>query len=248
MKKSFILLAAAVLTSSIAMSQDDVQDLKKNYVRLQYVAPIGAYSDFFSSGIGAEYGRHFYFNTMWFDCITPGIDITFAEVALNFGNRYNYNEQGDILNGMMTRKGVNCFFYSDGGFLSTVGVKLGPVFTYNIVDDLFADFYIKYAPSFIWGSRSLNFVDMTDAHRAIEDMSSMYAGFAHRLSTGLNIKYRFFTFGIEFLFGKTTMNFSKEIVPQAIDPIPNNGSDTWRLTDEKKLGLNTFKITIGYLF
>jgi hypothetical protein len=248
MKKSFILLLViTALVSSSLMSQESIEDLRKNYVRLQYVSPIGEYSDFYGGGLGAEYGRHFYFNTTWFECITPGIDITFAEIALDFGNRYNYNEHGSAIDRMITSKGVPCFFHSDGGFISTIGVKLGPVFTYNIVDDLFADFYIKYAPSFVWGSRSIYFVDMTNEHRAIDDQSSMAAGFAHRLSTGLNIKYKFFTFGVEFLFGKTTMNYSKDIVPQAIDPKPISG-DTWKLNSEQKLGLNTFKVSIGYLF
>ena len=248
MKKNFILLLAiAALSSSMLVSQESNQDVKENYIRLHYVSPIGEYSDFYSGGIGAEYGKFFSFNTMWFGCITPGIDITFADIALNFGNRFNYNEQGDFIDRVITRNGIPCFFHSDGGFFSTLSVKVGPAFTYNLIDDLFADLSIKYAPTFAWGSRKMNFVDMTNDHRAIDDMSSMYAGFSHRLSTGVNIKYKFFTFGVEFLFGKTTLNYSKEIVPQALNSVVANG-DTWKLTDEKKMGLNTFKVSVGYLF
>jgi hypothetical protein len=248
-KKVIFILLSSLIISNILFAQGGLSDLKTNYVRLQYVSPIGEYSDFYSGGLSAEYGKHFYFNTIWFNCITPGIDITFAELAFNFGDRYNYNEHGDAINKVITRKGVPCFFYSDGGFLSTLGVKLGPVFTYYLVDDLFADFYVKYAPAFVWGSRTMNFVDMTNEHTLIDDPSSMYAGFAHRLSTGLNIKYKFFTFGIELLFGKTTMNYGKDIVPQKRDVVDGSlSSDTWKLTDKKQIGLNTFKINIGYLF
>ncbi|MDR1848233.1 MAG: hypothetical protein LBR17_09015 [Bacteroidales bacterium] len=248
MKKNLILLlVCAALSGNIFMSQAYAQDFKKNYVRLQYVNPIGQYSDYYSAGVGAEYGKHFYFNTMLFDVLKPGIDLTFVEFAINFGDRYNYNEQADLLNGKINRKGIDCWFYSDGGFLSTVGVKLGPVITYNIVDDLFADFYIKYAPSLVWGSRTMNFVDMDNDHRTIDDPSSMFVGFVHRFSMGLNLKYSFFTFGIELLFGKTTLNYGDEIVPEPLDPIPSVG-DTWKLTDKKSMGLNTIKINVGYLF
>ena len=255
MKKNFILLLAiAALSSNMLISQELTQDLKSNYVRFQNAYPIGEYSDFYRGGAGAEFGKFFYFNTMWFDCITPGIDITFAEVALNIGRRFNYNEQGDIIDRTITRNGVRCFFHSDGGFFSTLSVKVGPAFTYNLIDDLFADLSIKYAPTFAWGSRSINFVDMNNDQRAIDDQSSMFAGFAHRLSTGINIKYKFFTFGVELLFGKTTLNYAKEIVPQEMEVVPASiipgvaNGDTWRLIDEKKMGLNTFKVSIGYLF
>jgi hypothetical protein len=243
-KKLIIFFVMAAFAGQMAYSQPASKPM---YVRLQYVSPIGQYSDFFSAGIGTEFGKHFYFNTMLFDVVQPGIDLTFVEFALNFGDRYNYNEQGDVINGKIKRKGVDCFFSSDGGFLSTIGIKLGPVITYNIIDDLFADFYVKYAPAFIWGSRTMTFVDMIDEHRTIDNPSSMYAGFAHRLSTGLGLKYKFFTFGIEFIFGKATLNYSEDLVPELIDPIPAIG-DTYKLTDKKSMGLNTFKINIGYLF
>ncbi|MDR1005824.1 MAG: hypothetical protein LBL74_03045 [Bacteroidales bacterium] len=221
--------------------ENPLKDLKPYYVRLQYVNTLGESADFYGNGFGAEFGRNFYFKTKLFGLIVPGIDITFAEFAIAFGDRYNYNEHYDSNTAVIYRNGTRANFYTDDGFLSTVGVKIGPVFSYNIVDELYADLYFKYAPAFVWGGRRVYFEEMSNSHNVIDKDFSMSAGFAHRFSTGLNIKYNRFSFGLEFIFGSTTLHYAADIMPKQT----GNG---WNLTDERRMGLNTLKINIAYLF
>ncbi|MDR1725552.1 MAG: hypothetical protein LBR28_04090 [Bacteroidales bacterium] len=251
MKRKILLFAVitAFIGNMTSYSQDVSANLKQNYVRLQYAKPMGEFSDYLGAGFGAEYGRHFYFNTKMFNRIIPGIDVTFVEFALNFGDRYNFNENNTGTQYMFWRQDTGCFANLDAGFLSTVGVKLGPVFTINIVEDLYADLYLKYAPSLVWGSRTLNYETAHQPHELVgEEEASMFWGIVHRFDMGMNIKYKFFSFGIELLFGSTTLNFGKDIIPT--EKIQNHQphKDTYTLGDKQSMGVSTFKLTIGYLF
>lgn len=67
------------------------QNVGANYVRGQYINPIGQYSDFYSQGFGVEYGHTFYFDVVMGDLFTPGIDVTFMEVGFNSGKTYDYS-------------------------------------------------------------------------------------------------------------------------------------------------------------
>ena len=95
------------------------QNVGANYVRGQYINPIGQYSDFYSQGFGVEYGHTFYFDVVMGDLFTPGIDVTFMEVGFNSGKTYDYSyETSPIADSLHNYK-------TQDGFLMTAGPKIG---------------------------------------------------------------------------------------------------------------------------
>ena len=200
-----------------------------NYARIQYNNPIGEYKDFYSYGIGLEYGHTFYFDIALGELVSPGIDVTFLELAYDSGKEYDYSQ------GLSASETALYNYKTKGGFLMTAGPKVGLAAQMELIDGLFLETSIKYCPTLVFGSRTLARTSLNPK----EQSSSCFA-FSNRLSLNLGLKYQWFSFGGEFVFGKAKLDYSKDIIPDfESNPI---------LQDEKNLGMNTFKLYVGFNF
>ena len=205
------------------------QNVGANYVRGQYINPIGQYSDFYSQGFGVEYGHTFYFDVVMGDLFTPGIDVTFMEVGFNSGKTYDYGSQNFVADSLLN------YYKTQDGFLMTAGPKIGLAVQMELIDGLCVAASAKYCPTLVFGTRTLG---RTNLHRK-EETAGCFA-FSNRFSINLELKYQWFSFGGEFLFGKANLDYNKDIIPDF--------TQTPALQDRADLGMNTFKLYIGFNF
>lgn len=224
MKKTILCVVTLFLLCISTNIKAQTNDNWNNYIKFQFVQPIGEYSDYYHAGVGLEYGRMFPFN---FDIanglLKPGLDITFIQTTLNTGKEHTYYSD----------------YNTKGGFLWNFGIKLGPMMSINIVDDLKGDFAIQYAPTLIMGYRKgLSSIEDREDYTTTSSIS-----FAHRLSMKADIRYQHFLFGMELLFGQATLNYGKSIIPYY-----NNTTNAVALKDKKDLGLNTLLLNFGFTF
>lgn len=200
-----------------------------NYLRVHYINPIGQYGDFYSQGVGAEYGHSFYFDLVMGELVCPGIDVTFVEVGVNAGEKYSYAEA-------FPEKLTDGYDYvTEGGFLMTFGPKVGLIAQMELIDGLFIETSAKYCPTLVFGSRTL-----AETPTTLRDETAGCFAFANRLSINLELKYNWFSFGGEFLFGKAKLDYSKDIIP--------NLDNNFVPSDKIELGMNTFKLYVGFNF
>lgn len=200
-----------------------------NYLRVHYINPIGQYGDFYSQGVGAEYGHSFYFDLVMGELVCPGIDVTFVEVGVNAGEKYSYAEA-------FPEKFTDGYDYvTEGGFLMTFGPKVGLIAQMELIDGLFIETSAKYCPTLVFGSRTL-----AETPTTLRDETAGCFAFANRLSINLELKYNWFSFGGEFLFGKAKLDYSKDIIP--------NLDNNFVPSDKIELGMNTFKLYVGFNF
>ena len=205
------------------------QNVGANYVRGQYINPIGQYSDFYSQGFGVEYGHTFYFDVVMGDLFTPGIDVTFMEVGFNSGKTYDYGSQNFVADSLLN------YYKTQDGFLMTAGPKIGLAVQMELIDGLCVAASAKYCPTLVFGTRTLG---RTNLHHK-EETAGCFA-FSNRFSINLELKYQWFSFGGEFLFGKANLDYNKDIIPDF--------TQTPVLQDRADLGMNTFKLYIGFNF
>ena len=205
------------------------QNVGANYVRGQYINPIGQYSDFYSQGFGGEYGHTFYFDVVMGDLFTPGIDVTFMEVGFNSGKTYDYGSQNFVADSLLN------YYKTQDGFLMTAGPKIGLAVQMELIDGLCVAASAKYCPTLVFGTRTLG---RTNLHHK-EETAGCFA-FSNRFSINLELKYQWFSFGGEFLFGKANLDYNKDIIPDF--------TQTPALQDRADLGMNTFKLYIGFNF
>ena len=212
------------------------QNSRANYVRGQYINPIGQYSDFYSQGFGVEYGHTFYFDVVMGDLFTPGIDVTFMEVGFNSGKTYDYSyETSPVADSLHNYK-------TQDGFLMTAGPKIGLAVQMELIDGLCVAASAKYCPTLVFGTRT----SVTDTRTLgglqlsqKKETAGCFA-FSNRFSINLELKYQWFSFGGEFLFGKANLDYNKDIIPDF--------TQTPALQDRADLGMNTFKLYIGFNF
>ena len=230
MKRLQSFFKLAILPIALFVSYGSfAQNVGANYVRGQYINPIGQYSDFYSQGFGVEYGHTFYFDVVMGDLFTPGIDVTFMEVGFNSGKIYDYSyEASPIADSLHNYK-------TQDGFLMTAGPKIGLAVQMELIDGLCVAASAKYCPTLVFGTRTLG---RTNLHHK-EETAGCFA-FSNRFSINLELKYQWFSFGGEFLFGKANLDYHKDIIPDF--------TQTPALQDRADLGMNTFKLYIGFNF
>lgn len=222
--KAFFLLM--LLFSSFGIF---AQSSGNNYIKVHYINPMGQYGNFYSQGIGAEYGHSFYFDLVMGELICPGIDVTFVELGVNAGKKYSYAENYPTV---LTDRDD---YVTEGGFLATFGPKIGLIAQMELIDGLFIETSAKYCPTLVFGSRTL-----ADTPSSLRDETAGCFAFSNRFSINLELKYNWFSFGGEFLFGKAKLDYAKEIIPDLDnDLVPS---------DKIELGMNTFKLYVGFNF
>jgi hypothetical protein len=226
MKKLVLVFASLFLICSTTVKSQD-KTVWQNYVKAQFVKPIGEYNDYYNAGVGFEYGRMF---PLHFDIanglIKPGINVTFIQTTLNTGKDYIYFSTGG--NDYKTK----------GGFLWDFDVKLGPMASIELTDGLMADFTIQYVPTLIFANRE----GPESETMPTNYKSSSAVAFANRVSMKAGIRYSHFIFGLECIFGSKELDYGDNIIPY------HDMAGQIQLTDKKDLGLNTFLLGVGYSF
>ena len=180
MKRLQSFFKLAILPIALFVSYGSfAQNVGANYVRGQYINPIGQYSDFYSQGFGVEYGHTFYFDVVMGDLFTPGIDVTFMEVGFNSGKTYDYSyEASPIADSLHNYK-------TQDGFLMTAGPKIGLAVQMELIDGLCVAASAKYCPTLVFGTRTLG---RTNLHHK-EETAGCFA-FSNRFSINLELKYQ----------------------------------------------------------
>lgn len=224
--KKLLLFIFVSIVYCCAFSQDD------NYFKLQYSNPVGEYKCSYNQGFGLEFGRRFMFNLAIGDLVVPGIDVSFLNISFNKGKEESFfvksiNSSADSL-----------AYFADDGFIMLLGPKIGFVSSLELIDGLMLDLSLKYLPTIIITSRTLGKTpDDIDTYGE----SSTGLSFANCVSIEPGIRYKWFSFGMEFVLGKVNVNYGKNIIPHI-----ENG--TYSLIKKKTLGINTFKLFVGINF
>lgn len=224
--KKLLLFIFVSIVYCCAFSQDD------NYFKLQYSNPVGEYKCSYNQGFGLEFGRRFMFNLAIGDLVVPGIDVSFLNISFNKGKEESFFV-----------KSINSFadslaYFADDGFIMSLGPKIGFVSSLELIDGLMLDLSLKYLPTIIITSRTLGKTpDDIDTYGE----SSTGLSFANCVSIEPGIRYKWFSFGMEFVLGKVNVNYGKNIIPHI-----ENG--TYSLIKKKTLGINTFKLFVGINF
>jgi hypothetical protein len=251
--KKIVLLGIAIVTVFSSNLKAQIEEAGNNYVKLQFVQPLGEYKDYYNSGFGAEFGRMFPLNFDIADgLILPGLDITFLSTSFNTGKDHTYFTAHNYT-------GTDYEFISQGGLVWDLGVKLGPMITVGITDGLVADFSIQYDPTLVFNisrkGASENAWNRGDGR--FDKKSSSAVSFAHMLGIKADIRYSHFIFGLEFKLGSTAFHYSNNIVPYEdgiIQEVDLNGdgvketATNVRFDDEKDMGLGTLLLNFGYTF
>ena len=114
-----------------------------------------------STGVNLEIGRYFFLHAEPIaDLFKVGLDASFLSLGYN---PIKWNDPDDP-------------GYSETMDLSTVSVKLGPVISFNPVSDLYADAFVKLAPTVL---------------TSISDMVDMgETPFALKSDVGVNLRYK----------------------------------------------------------
>ena len=223
-----VLNGMALITMFSSNIKAQMEDAGQNYVKLQFVQPLGEYNDFYNSGFGAEFGRMFPLNFDIADgLIMPGLDITFISTQFNTGKEYEYIPATSLTPALATKSGL----------LWNLGVKLGPMVTIGITDGLVADFSIQYDPTVVFslGRKGIDADKL--ATGVVKEKSASSVSFAHRIGIKGDIRYTHFLFGLEFVLGSTTLHYNHSIIPEGAS-----------LTDETSLGLGTLLLNFGFTF
>ena len=235
--KRKILIGALFISMFSYNVKAQIEEVGQNYIKMQFVQPLGEYKDYYNSGFGFEYGRIFPFN---FDIadgfVIPGIDITFISTQFNTGKEKFYFNAKNKLNDTYE-------FKSQGGLLWNIGVKLGPMVTVGITDGLVADFAIQYDPTIIFNlARKGVSEDIWNGGAGrVEKKSASSLSFAHRIGIKGDIRYSHFLFGLEFVLGGTTFSYTSNVIPEII------GGDI-RFYKDKEVGLGTLLLNFGFTF
>lgn len=166
------------------------------------------------------------------DLVVPGIDVSFLDFSFNKGKEESFfvksfNSSADSL-----------AYFADDGFIMALGPKIGLVSSLELIDGLMLDLSLKYSPTIIIASRTLS---KTPDNIDTDGESSTGLSFANCISVEPGIRYKWFSFGMEFVFGKVDVNYGKNIIPHI-----ENG--TYSLIKKKSLGINTFRLFVGINF
>ncbi|MBP3253404.1 MAG: hypothetical protein J6M30_02720 [Bacteroidales bacterium] len=234
--KKLVLFGAALLMLVTSNVKAQISESGQNYVKLQFVQPLGEYKDFYNSGIGVEFGRMFPLNFDIADgMIIPGLDITFIHTTINTGKDHEYFTVNDGTDSYL--------FKTQGGLMWDLGVKLGPMVTVGITDGLVADFAIQYDPTVIFNFRKGVNSSAWEDQQIVDKKSGSSVSFAHRIGIKADIRYTRWLFGLEFLLGSTSLHYNHDIIPYS-----KNAANDVKFVKEKDMGIGTLLLNFGVTF
>ena len=171
----------------------------------------GTYSS--KTGINAEIGRYFFFHSEPIaDLLKVGLDASF----FSFGyNPMSWTDAGDP-------------DFADDTDLTSMAVKLGPVISFNPLEDFYADAFVKMAPTLL--------TSMSGMIGLQEELL-----FGLKTDVGINLRYKKLTL---------TAGYESGSFKNVFDSGEYN-EDTGQLvehTSEKKLPMGMFQLKLGLQF
>ncbi len=240
--KKILLLALAVLTLSVSGLK--AQGIGQSYLRISFTQPMGEYKDYYNSGFGLETGRMFPLFVVEPEYnLTTGLDLTFLYTSFNFGKEHLYGDYPLISS--TTGTSIVTPLQTQGGLLWNLGVKVGPMVSMDIVNDLSVDLSFQYVPTVVFSFRKGPKEESVSVANQETDMKSAASvSFAHRFSLKGSLRYQHFIFGLEYLFGSTTLHYGSPIIPSWQKGTPG----TYKGLKEKEMGLGTLVLSLGLTF
>lgn len=234
--KKIVLLGIALITLFSQGTKAQIENAGQNYIKMQFVQPLGQYKDYYKSGFGVEFGRMFPLNFDIADgLILPGLDITFVDFTFNTGKQFDYFRYPNDDSGewFSTQKGVMFNFSL---------AKIGPMITIGITDGLVADFAIQYVPTFVWSIRKGVDKNHWENNSTVKEKTASSFSYASRVGFKGDIRYSHFLFGLEFLVGSANLSYSSDILPTK-----EKGGDP-KFINETSMGLGTLLLNFGFTF
>jgi hypothetical protein len=215
-RTSLAILAISIAISTLAQSSGDLEN--QFYFRFGYLNPTSSYlglddeyRDLVSkAGATFELGSIFYINRLALaDGLRLGINVDFAE--------FSYHQLKEPAPPFYLKTGV-----------AKVSSKVGPTLSYSPVSNLVFDLFVK--AKIPWIAGIVPWIDEPD--------DAYIAGPGLGLASGLNIRYRFLLFGLE--FNTDRMKFESHEFP---GEYYGNHSD-----DSDYTPLPSFSFTFGFSF
>lgn len=228
MKKLVLILAVTIGMAACGYAQpNDVLYQQATYTRVGYLNPVGSFSDSYSKGINIEVGRLFSLNVPLPENMGLGIDWSFGELS------FQTMKERSFLTDSTT-----------GGILFNLGTKIGAVFSFNPTDLLIFDVYLKYYPGFTLARKGM--IDRRTG-ASLEKTPGWAGAFSNSLSTGMNIRYTYFSVGVEFCFGGATLNYSNDVVP-VIQNVGGADVVTGYVSKNEDFETASFRLNVGFWF
>ncbi len=243
MKKA-LLLTLTVLTLAVTGVKAQ-QSFGQSYLKVSFTQPMGEYKDYYNAGFGIETGRIFPLFIIDPEYnLTSGLDLTFLYTSFNFGKEHPYGNYPLLVN-PATGTIITTPLQTEGGLLWNLGVKLGPMVSLELVKDLTVDFSFQYVPTVVFSFRKgPKEESVTVANADIEMKSAASVSFAHRFSFKGSLRYQHFVFGLEYLFGSTSLHYGSPIIPNWQKGVTGSYSGK----KEKDMGLGTLALSLGLTF
>ncbi|MDO5760703.1 MAG: hypothetical protein Q4Q06_06740 [Bacteroidota bacterium] len=238
--KKILFIATIIICLSMGAK---AQTFGRSYTKISFVQPLGEYKDFYNSGFGVEFGRMFPVFIIEPEYnMTVGLDLTFLYASLNFGKEHSY---GKFIYGTLGSTIMGKELKTQGGCLLDLGVKIGPSFSMEVVKDLNIDVAFQYAPTLVLSVRKGPDEEYATAINQDKTKSSASFSFAHRFSLKGNLRYQHFIFGLEYLFGSTTLHYGSAIIPNWEY---DSSSYVYKPQKEVDMGLGTLVLSVGLTF
>lgn len=117
--------------------------------------------------------------------------------------------------------------------LFTFSVKLGPVVSFNVAEDMYADLFIKAVPTFITSSSDIFYTKgEEDGYESLSLFNESSSAFALRSDIGINLRYR-----------KGSLTLSYESGKVKTDSWYYNGED---IDYQGKMPMGIFQAKLGF--
>lgn len=240
------LFSYAQQASVVGQGYHNESDFGKFYIRLGVNLPQGHFKSKFdpaipvyenigenggmqaSTGFAAELGRYFFFHSDPInDLFKVGLDATFISFA------YNPFEWPGVSN----YSGVSRYD------LTTISMKLGPVVSFNVFEDVYADVFAKVVPTVVSSMNEAPDFDVEDAAGNYEEFSFYDEDpviFGWKSDFGVNLRYRkgTLTLGYEAGSFNTTSYYYR-----SSEATGESGG-----TIEQKMPMGVFQVKLGLQF
>lgn len=240
--RKVLLLTLTVLI--LAVTGVKAQSFGQGYLKVSFTQPMGEYKDYYNAGFGVETGRMFPLFVIDPEYnLSSGLDLTFLYTSFNFGKEHPYGSYPLFIS--PTTGTVTTPLQTEGGLLWNLGVKVGPMVSLEVVKDLSMDFSFQYVPTIVFSFRKGPKEESVSVANADTEMKSAASvSFAHRFSFKGSLRYQHFVFGLEYLFGSTTLHYGSPIIPNWQKGVAGSYSPK----KEKDMGLGTLALSLGLTF
>jgi hypothetical protein len=185
------------------LNNDFLKQLNDDEVGNAYSAP---------TGLNFELGKYFFLHSEPVaDLFKVGVDATFLSLGYN---PLKWNDPEDPS-------------YSEKSDFTTIGVKLGPVISFNPLGDIYVDAFVKVAPTIL------------TSVAAMEDLESVLFGW--KSDAGVNLRYRKLTLTAGYESGSFKYNSANGEYDEATGTYVDSST-------KEKFPMGMFQIKLGLQF